>query len=287
MALPELHLCEQVGGEPEIFIKLGKVPKVLPLKDVALDKLGDGIFLVTVRDVAWYLVRHGREVLVEPFDRADEQDVRRFLLGLVFGFICYQRRLLPLHASTVKVGRRCVAFTGPSGAGKSTLAAFMSQRGYPLIGDDFCVLSKNTDGAIIVYPRYPLLKLWEDSLKALKQDKENLLHDWSWQRKYPLLLETGFTTEPLPLWRIYILQVAEASHQEKIEQIRGLEALTAIAENSYQPILVKYMNLIEQHFKFCATITKAANVYRLKRPLCFDRMDNIVEQLEFHWHSPD
>src|SRR5690606_11328504 len=70
--------------------------------------------LLRIPEVGSFWVREGSEVVVARDAAADDHDVRAFLLGSVLGALCYQRRLLPLHASAVRVSSGCVAFCGVS-----------------------------------------------------------------------------------------------------------------------------------------------------------------------------
>ena len=50
--------------------------------------------------------------------------------------LLHTRRLYPIHASVVALGRRAVLFPAESGAGKTTLALTLVQAGYRYLGDD-------------------------------------------------------------------------------------------------------------------------------------------------------
>ena len=79
--------------------------------------------LLDIPAVARFLLRAGREILIDLAPSADDDEVRSYLLGVVFGALCHQRGITPLHASAIDVSDGCVAFVGASGAGKSTLIA--------------------------------------------------------------------------------------------------------------------------------------------------------------------
>src|SRR5262245_26845245 len=70
-----------------------------------------------------FRVRHGREIVIDPDPGADPRAIRLAVIGPLLGVILAQRGRFVLHASTVAIDGRAVAFTGPSGSGKSTLAA--------------------------------------------------------------------------------------------------------------------------------------------------------------------
>src|SRR5229473_1307322 len=95
-------------------------------RDVLLDFPGVGRFLV----------RDGKEILVDPAPASEEGEVRAYLVSTAFGVLFHQRGIMPLHASAIYLADGCVAFVGDSGAGKSTLAAALAQRGHEVITDD-------------------------------------------------------------------------------------------------------------------------------------------------------
>ncbi len=80
---------------------------------------------------------------------SDHDEVRAYLLGAVFGALCHQRGITPLHASAIDVADGCVAFVGASGAGKSTLVAALARRGHQIIADDECFLQLETGGEVL------------------------------------------------------------------------------------------------------------------------------------------
>ncbi|MEP7356665.1 MAG: hypothetical protein ABI847_05455, partial [Anaerolineales bacterium] len=114
-----------------------------------------------------YMVRGGCQIEVAPERTAPTGTLELFLFGSAWGLLCYQRGLLPLHASVVELDGGAVAFCGPSGAGKSTLVAGLVRRGRRLLGDDLCRCDVAGDGAPRVWPSLPRLKLWRATLAAL------------------------------------------------------------------------------------------------------------------------
>ena len=72
-----------------------------------------------------------------------------------------------------------------------------------------------------------------------------------------------------------------------IERIKGLNAVTALVDNTHQPAVIVYSGLTAQHFKLCAAVAGAAEIYRFTRPLGFEYMDCVVADLEAHWSGSD
>ncbi len=83
--------------------------------------------------VGMFRVRNGRAILVTPANGVDERLLQLNLVGLVLAVLLYQRGLLVLHASAVRVGRYAVAFMAESGQGKSSTALALHTRGHGMI----------------------------------------------------------------------------------------------------------------------------------------------------------
>src|SRR5262245_37980472 len=57
--------------------------------------------LIRVKGVADFEVRSGRQIRIWPASEATQKDIEIFLFGAVWGALCHQRGVLPLHASAV------------------------------------------------------------------------------------------------------------------------------------------------------------------------------------------
>ena len=68
-----------------------------------------------------------------------------------------ERRFLLLHAASAEKDGRAIVVTGESGAGKSTLSAWLGERGWRFMGDEFALLEPET-GLLHPFPRAVSLK---------------------------------------------------------------------------------------------------------------------------------
>ncbi|MGH6926244.1 MAG: AAA family ATPase, partial [Propylenella sp.] len=165
-AVPAAPLAE----EPDVMVRRGSAPKELPeasLSGPHWAMAGDR-FLLSVPEVARFLITSGREITVATEPGTEESDAVIFLLGSALSILLHQRGRMVLHASAVAVAGKVVLFCGPSGAGKSTLAAALNAGGYPFVNDDICCVGVAPGEQPTVLPDGRLLKLWDDALGHLR-----------------------------------------------------------------------------------------------------------------------
>lgn len=286
----ELSLPEDLAwGDPEqpvdIDIRLGKVPdalidavQVTPFLQVA----GNGDCRLEVSAAGRYLVRQGREVIVQPASGATPAEIHVFLLGTVFGLLCHQRGLFPLHASCVRIGDGAVAFCGPSGAGKSTLAASLVQRGHALVSDDVTAIDTALAHGPQVLPAMPRMRLWRDALEALAVPREALTRDRIELEKYALPASGigQFLAEPLPLRGIFLLQSENAPGLDGAVRMPAMESVALLTGQIYRRRHAEAMGRKSELFRGAARIANAVPVRRLTRQLDLGRLDQVAAMVE-------
>lgn len=282
--LHELIAAEEPGARDVVEIRLGHVPETLPDAHSTTSALqcADGIVLVTIPGVARYLVRGGREIVVDPLPDGSERNVRLFLLGSVLGILCHQRGLLPLHANAVVANGGAYAFSGHSGAGKSTLAAHFARSDHEVLCDDVCVISFDEAGAPLAWPGLPRLKLWGDAIAALGQARDGLDRAVDGLDKYHLPIAASAVARPVPLRRLYLLLRAEAGAAGEIVRLRGQQAMAALMANTYRGLCLKPMGLTRRHFLQCAALASRIEVYAASRKWGYEVFAEEAERLTRH-----
>ena len=213
--LPELPAWTVDDRAPDIEIELGTVPAATadwktfsPLIHLASP---DRVRLAIAR-VASYWVEGGRRVIVEPHLPVEAPAIRLFLLGTVLAILCYQRGLVPLHASAVEVPGGALLMSGRSGLGKSTLAAMLVARGHRLIADDVCVLDLGAGDDPLIRPVLPRLKLWQDAAQAMAVSTDGLEQVRDQALKFSLPVAEGrFRSEPIRAAHIVLLRPSRLS----------------------------------------------------------------------------
>lgn len=270
-----------VPGVPDVTIVNGKVPESLdnPVQAFRAFQAKPGQFLFSLKGVARYLVTDGREITVERMPGKSDGEVGVHLLCSVFGAMFHQRGLLPLHASAVKVGERCALFTGTSGAGKSTTAAALLKRGYELHADDLCVVwnsRKSEEGLPLVYPAFPQMKLWKDTMESEGLDcaeHAKLLAD---REKYLVQRRDRFNRKPLPIGKVYVL-CKDSSEEIAMEEIRGMEKFKTLVECTYRVEYLEGLGKRREHFENLAAAFGRVPVAYIKRPRDFARLDELAD----------
>lgn len=263
LELPELLPGE---GKPDIFIRWGQVPDVLEdsRKVTPYFQAKPGTLLLNVAPVARILVSNGNEILVELLPNAAETTVRSFIIGSAFGAILHQRKLLPLHASGIKTPHGCVMFCGKPGSGKSTIANIFMQRGYPLHADDICVVGPNPDGLPRVYPSYPHMKLWGDTLQKLGHEPATY-NPVLWFPDKFVVPVAHFNRDSLPIHKIFILTPHD-SDQLELFPVTGINKYKVLKRQTYRRKLLEGMATPQFHFLAAMQLGQHIPMIRVFRP---------------------
>ena len=205
------------------------------------------------------------------------------MLGTIFALLCYQRRIIPLHASAIDRDHGCAIFAGHSGAGKSTLAASLGARGHQVISDDVCFLRKGDDGNILVWPGIGRIRLWPDALDALEYDRSTVERELRGFNKF--LVPVAPPSEPFAprrLLRVYQLAAASAEAAPSVVQLQGAKSIELLVPNVYRLTLAEYMGAKPAIFSLCAAIARQVPIYEFRRPLSFEGLPTALDILERH-----
>jgi hypothetical protein len=275
----ELQLPELGGG------RAGKydVDILFPRPDGAgpLDRFSETTIRVTNGEayfsyagIGSFLIRTGNQIVIDPAPGIDEGSLRLFLLGNVLGTLAFLRGFLVLHGSAVAIDGRGVAFLGHSGEGKSTMAAAFSDK-YPLIADD--VLSIQTHEALpLIHPAFPQLKLHSDTAVSLGFNPKNSPPGSPLEEKITPQVPEGFSAEPLPLKRVYLLEKGESI---ELIPLGRPEAVIALLRYTYTPRSLKAGINQRQHFRHSARMAQEVPFRRLIRPPDLKDLPEIVRMV--------
>jgi hypothetical protein len=291
--IPELRGCFGTA-EHVVRLTLGGVPASLsnPKYVGSLIQINDSEYLLRVPNTASYYVTEGNQVRVEIESGVPIANVSAYLLGSVFGVLCHQNGLLPLHASAVADRQPSstakshvespgpvIAFLGESGAGKSTLAACLQRRGYPIVSDDICLLDPGADPPRVICVA-GWLKLWRQSFDHIGEIPQEQHRVFSTDDKFRLFLPA---TDPAPriLRRVVLLEKAPSSDAAPaLTQLTTPEAIAALMDQTYVAYVPTLMGQQARIFRQCARIFQHAEAFRLTVPWSLDRIDDVLDLLE-------
>lgn len=276
--IPVAGLYEYDGKKPDIIILEGKTPLSLnnPLNNGVLFQATENEFLLNVMQMGRIHVKNGYAVTVERIHDVSWSEFSAFILGTVFGALLHQRRLLPLHGSSVIFRKKGLIFSGTSGAGKSTLAAAFINDGARLLADDIALVSFDNEKPEII-PAFPGMKIWEDSLQALGKNPDKYNPVRKDLRKY-LYPEDKFYDRHLAINHIFLI-VTHNRNAFEINELKGIEKFNALKNNTYFFRGMNRTGILEKHFQMCNQLAQNTPVSMIIRPNGGFRIDELKEKI--------
>jgi hypothetical protein len=271
-------------GIPDVSINIGAVPEALEAvqRRETCYEINAEAFLLRLKDIARYLVKGGREIMVEPAPGVPAEEVRLFLLGSAFGALFHQRGLLPLHGCALEVNDGAVIFVGAAGSGKSSLAGALHQQGYRVITDDVSVLSFSPAGRPVVHSSCRHLKLNPEALERMGKNPAAYPRVMSQLAKHRLPLGEGFCAHPRPVQRVYELATHD-SRDFQITPLQGTDKLTVLITHTYRLDFLEGPLRKKRYFEQCGRAARQISVSRLTRPQWPFPLDELVGLLEKEW----
>jgi hypothetical protein len=284
--LPELRAVPPCDLAPDVVIRRGEVARA-PLQITLREELA-----VNVVGAA-FLIRDGREIIVDAMPDADPAALRVVLLGRVMAFLFRQRGWLPLHASAIVIrpsrnnratGQqsreqdqedRCVLFLGATGAGKSTMAAAFYRRGHLVISDDVGAVRVVGKEGCVVRSAWSYVRLLEDARLVLGDSDLPVGVLQADKHRYDL--HSDAPRESYSVCCAYVLQYGDALHAETLTSLR---ATAALSTHSFVRHRRMERVALEQHLRDCASVASTIPVRRLVRPRSLEALLDVVRFVE-------
>ena len=270
--LPECLPADQ-SAEPDIFIINGLVPNdgIDPLSKDMYEQSIESEFWLDVEEVARYWIRHGKEIIIEPYPEVDEESIRVFLLGSALGALLFQRGLLLIHGNAIEVNGGCLVCVGDSGAGKSTLAAAFLQHGYRLLADDVVPVTEQG----MATPGFPRIKLWGDTAQQMGIKTDGLRRIMPDMDKYNVPLGERFCDTPLPVKWVYVLE--SVNEDFACLPYEGMSRFEPLHDNTYRVHFLDAMELKPQHLQQVAKLAGGIHMAKIQRPQSGFRINELVQ----------
>jgi len=220
-------------------------------------------------------------VTIYPAQGVRPEDLGLPLFGPVLATVLHQRGLLVLHGSAISSKWGLIAFVGDSGAGKSTTAGWFATNVAPLFTDDLLPVTITEDGAPLVLPGYPLIKLSSAAVETFVPADTQILPVGI--ENYPKLrvrLNRPTLPSPSALDHIFVLRRGEEAAYSPYSRT---DALRAVMRNSY---MAKYPDAFAsperkiRHLQQSTAVANNVRVGELTVPSSLDRLHEVLPLLE-------
>lgn len=230
-------------------------------------------------DIGKVKIKNGNQIIVDPLsdlEKSDKTNIIPFLLGPVMSTLLHQRGFLVLHGSSVKVNNEAIAFLGYRGLGKSTTAIQLYKEGYSVLTDDILAIDFDDQGAPVLYPGYPHVRLSEDSYKHIKDEISILTPIRTYAEKIFCDASRGYSQLPVKLKKIYILK---KSDKIQLSMLRSQKNLIDLIRHSIPnwnfKIYDQAMNLNQ-----CAQLIRHTEICRLEILHSFEDISKVIKLIK-------
>ncbi len=278
-SFPIPELIPHKNSSPDIIIRLGDVPKNLPFaSDFGLVwQSAPGKLLVSVREIARYLIVENREIIIEPLPGISEEKVRVFLLGSVLGALLHARQMLVLHSSVIETKNGAILFMGHSGAGKSTLLGSFLKRGYAMLADDKAGIIVDENGVSKAMPGFPYARLTVQTVKELNYPVNGLKVNEG-IGKYIVPIK-NFCSVPIKVQAAYSLKVYNKS-EIALESLPVMDAFQVLNRRTYRRRFMHRTEQLQSHFEIIGALSRQVRVSRVFRPDDASRIEELADRIE-------
>ncbi len=272
VVIPQLSSIKFNSGNSnsnvDVIIRLGnvKIPKNNILVEGNYFKTTKNSFYLFWEDFGKFKISNGNEIILDPIPNINEELFTYFIVGALMGALLYQRDYLILHASSVNINHKAVAFLGDSGSGKSTIAMSLQKRGFPIVTDEILAIKFDKSNEPYVYPSFPKVRLNYETMSKLSNESSNVFNEQHGLLKNFYNAQYRFSEKPLSLKSIYIV---EKSIDTILKRLKPQRALIELIGNSFC-IQMSDNSKKFSHFNNCSYLARNLPIYTLKMRKSFD-----------------
>jgi hypothetical protein len=190
----------------------------------------DGSDFLRWTDLFEFLVSpDGELVACRRLEKATPESFQTYLLGQVLSMSLVKLGYEPLHATTVVVEGKAVAFLGQSGYGKSTLGAVFLHAGYKVLTDDL-LLIRDVDGTLYGFPGPPRVKLFPEIAQRFLPEQVPLVPMNPETEKLIIpLAPQQWRDAPAPMYGFFLLdEPGQGDAEVRLTSLSGAQAFLAL-----------------------------------------------------------
>ena len=183
---------------------------------------------------------------------------QRFFIGQILPFVAPLQGLEVLHASSVRLGGRTLAFMGGSGAGKSSLAVQLMLAGGELVSDDVLTL----EGGALAHPGPAVMGVRHSEVERMPADVLARLGQELARNEKEVLFAVDRAPGPSPVDALYFISRDSRAEELLIEERRDPALLLGCTFNA----VLKERDRLERMLDVCLAITQSARVAQVTVP---------------------
>ena len=213
-------------------------------------------------------------------DPAYDYMVELHLLGFVLSYWLERAGWPALHASSVVVDDRAIAFLSTHGGGKTSLAATMLQLGYPLGSDDIVALTPRPAG-FLARPGYPQMRMWpEQARHFVGHDALEQVHPGLTKRRVPVGAGGLGTFDGAlrPLTALY-LPARQDGGDITFETMPPSQALFELVRHTFLVGIVEGAGLAARRFATLAEVVRRVPLRVVRYPNGLDLLPEVVGRI--------
>lgn len=201
--------------------------------------------------------------------------------------------ILCIHANALAYKNQAIALVAPSRTGKTTLTAAMCAHGFAMMTDDMMALHKNKQDEYIIYPSWPIARLWPDSMNNLLENNKLAKSDEYYQNVHKQFdkKQVNFNDEhsltfchqTKKLSTVYFLnRVTHAKNNTDviIEKIPPAQAIILLIQNSILGDAYQALNLEKNRVKELSTLVENINFKKITYPSGMEHLNAVCQAIE-------
>jgi hypothetical protein len=198
------------------------------------EELTDGRSFIRYDGLFEFVVEaSGTRIFYRLLSNVPMESFQTYILGRVLSFALVKMGYEPLHAATVVVDGKAIAFLGASTFGKSSLATCFVASGFPLLTDDTLRLEEK-DGQYVAFPGPPRLRLLPKIARSYLGGTSSgvVMNPRERDARAPKLIfclsRSQSYAKAAPLGAIYVLTGPRSVHRKQRIAISSLTPLQAL-----------------------------------------------------------
>lgn len=228
-----------------------------------------------------FLISHdGRKITGRLLEPVPQATLETYLLTHAASFALIRRGIEPLHATTVVIHGKAVAFLADSGSGKSTLAAACLRAGFPLLTDDLLVL-KPARGRLLAMPGSARIKLMPALAHRLlgAQARGVPMNPLTSKLIIPLRAQQHHAT-PVPLGAVYALRPRCPGRRENvaIRRLPPAEAWRELTAGTFN-LSLRDPERLQQLFEWAGRLAQQIELKSLSYPRTLRALPRVVNAI--------